>query len=754
MIGKMVSHYKITRQLGAGGMGVVYEAVDTKLDRTVALKFLPPESTRDPAAKARFIHEAKAASAIDHPNVCNIFEIDETEDDQLFLAMACYEGETLKDRIKRGPLGLDGSLDIACQVAEGLSKAHERGIVHRDIKPANIFITKDGVVKILDFGLAKLSGLTQLTRTGTTMGTAAYMAPEQLSSGSIDARSDVWSVGVLLYEMITGRVPFRGDYEPAIIYSIMNSDPDPVGEYCPQAPQGLDSIIVKTLEKRMEDRYPDTESLRDDLQMLLKKMGDNTSMLCSSGPSREEINNSQKRVAVLPFENMSGDPGQDFFVDGMHEEVLATLAGIGGLDVISRTSVRQYKDDVTSLSDIARHLRVGWIVEGSVRAAGKQVRITVQLIDALADRNIWAHSYQRELKDILSLQGEVAKAIALEVKATLTPEEAAQLARARQVDPDSYNAYLKGRYHLGKRTAEGIEQAGRFFQMSIDFDPTYAMAYAGLADCFLLQGAGLYGLQDPRETGPRAIAAAEKAIDLDPTLAEPYATLGYLKLYNDYDWDGAGEQFSAAINLNPGYVTAHLWSALRLNALGRFQEALNAVDRALQLDPLSLICMADKGWIYFSARQYDDAIRQSKKALEMDPKFVVAHVVMGLAQEQMGDLAAAEKCFLTALQLAPDNAVYHAALARTLALVGRTEEAVRLLDELTAYRKQDRFLPAGDLAYVYLAMNKTDEAMMALEKAFEQMEDAVAELNVEPRVDPLRSDPRFKELLRRIGFTA
>jgi serine/threonine protein kinase/tetratricopeptide (TPR) repeat protein len=760
VIGRTLAHYRIEEKIGAGGMGEVYRARDTKLDRDVALKVLPARFSADATRFERFLREAKTVAALNHPHIVTLHSIEEA-DGIHFLAMELVEGQALDQLIPGDGCPLSTILGVGIAVAEALAASHEKGIVHRDIKPANIMVAKDGRVKVLDFGLAKLASHTtspddvatgemSLTGDGSFLGTIPYCSPEQLRGRKVDHRSDIFSLGIVLHELAAGQRPFLGETRSDVASSILRDTPAPLTRLRSDLPRPLEDLVSRCLEKRPDDRFQTTL----DLLLELKELEHERAGSEDPSPRQGKGKPARNRLAVLPFENIGGDPEQDFFVEGMHEEVLASLGGISGLEVISRRSVRQYKNTTRKLQDIARDLRVDSLVEGSVRTSGNQVRITVELVDVSSDRHMWAHSYQKELRDVLTLQGEVAQAIAREVKAALTPEEEARLGPARAVDPESYHAYLKGRHHWDKRTPEAITRAGEFFQAAIDADPTYAKAHAGLADCYLMKGAAFYALQDPREAYPRARSAARKAIELDPMLAEPHASLGYLKTFFEWDWDGAESHFRRAIALNPGYAMAHLWSALRLGALSRLEEAIAAVDRALDLDPLSLIIIADKGLIYFGARMLEEAIRWSRKALELDERFAVGHWILGQAQEGLGRYDEAEASLTRAIALAEDNIVYHLSLARTIALSGRMEEAARRLSDRSATRPARSFLPSIPLAQAYVAMGETEKAIRALEKAHEQRENDMALMRRDWRFDPLRSDPRFQDLLRRMNFPA
>jgi serine/threonine-protein kinase len=558
MTGQIISHYKILEKLGGGGMGVVYKARDLKLDRFVALKFLPHHLIADDEEKKRFIHEAKSASALDHPNICTIYEIDETEDEQMFIAMAYYEGETLKKKIDRGPLPLDEAINLAIQVAQGLQCTHEAGITHRDIKPANVMITNKGQAKIMDFGLAKLAGQkTRLTKTGMTVGTLAYMSPEQLQGIDADHRSDIWALGVVLYEILTGKLPFKGEYEAAMVYSILNEPPEPIIALRAGVPMELERIVNKAVAKNTNARYQHIDEILVDLRSLQTDF--------ASGASKQRLTaakfSKKKRfylyggfatvlifligiilfrgaretypkhdsIAVLPITNLSGDPELEYFADGMTEALITDLAQISALKVISRTSVMQYKGAKKPLPEIANELKVDVVLEGSVQCFGERVKITAQLIEAATDRHLWAKSYERELRDILALQNEVARAVADEIQVKLTPQEQARLMSVHPVNPEAYQAYLKGRYYWNKRTKEGFKKGIDYFTTAIEIDPAYALAYAGLADCYNLLGN--WGYLPPKETFPKAKVAAMKAIEIDERLAEAHTSLAFLSMF-------------------------------------------------------------------------------------------------------------------------------------------------------------------------------------------------------------------------------
>ncbi len=524
MIGKTISHYKILEKLGGGGMGDVYKAEDTKLQRTVALKFLPLELTRDQEARQRFVHEAIAASALDHPNIGTIHEIDEVEG-HFFIAMAHYEGETLKDKIERGPMEVEEAFNIAIQIAQGLAKTHSKDIVHRDIKPANVLITEDGQVKIIDFGLAKLTGRTVLTKTGTTMGTVAYMSPEQTQGAAVDHRTDIWALGVMFYEMLAGENPFKGEYEQAVMYSIMNEDPEFITKVRSEVPVKMEQILEKALKKDADKRFQTIEEMLSELQTVgaklksgelkirsrLLKIGRKQrirlfravavfAVLIAAGGLylwRTKIGEATPvSIAILPLKSITEDTSQEWFTDGMTDALITNLAKIGGLRVISRSSVMRYKGTNKPMPEIAQELGVDYVVDGSVLKMGDQVKISARLVDASRDEYVWADDYERAFSNVLGLQGEIAQTIASQIQVKLTPQEEVRLASARPVNPEAYEAYLKGQFHWYKLSPPDLETALQYFELALEKDPNYALAYAGIAAVWGARSQ--FGLVPPR----------------------------------------------------------------------------------------------------------------------------------------------------------------------------------------------------------------------------------------------------------------
>jgi serine/threonine protein kinase/Tfp pilus assembly protein PilF len=744
MIGKTISHYKILEKLGEGGMGVVYKAQDTKLDRIVALKFLPKHLLCDAEAKSRFEQEAKAASALDHPNICTIHEIDEAQG-ECFISMAYIEGKSIKELVKEKSLSIEEILNIAIQICEGLAKAHKKEIVHRDIKSDNIMLTNDGLVKIMDFGLAKLKGVTNLTKTGSTLGTMQYMSPEQAKGEEVDQRSDIFSFGVVLYEMITEHLPFQGDYEAGIIYSIINEIPEPLAKYRLDVPEELQRVIDKAMEKNREMRYEQVNELSTYLTKF--KIEVESKMTGMSETSKKL----RPSIAVLPFVNLSADPEQEYFCDGMAEEIINTLSQIEDLRVVARTSAFSFRGKEIDVREIGRKLNVQTLLEGSVRKALNRVRITAQLISVEDGYHLWSERFDRDLADVFAIQDEISLAIVDKLKVKLLGDEKEKLLKRYTQNLEAYELYLKGRYHWNRRTPEALKKAMVHFEQVITKDPEYALAYAGLADCYsmLVQ----VWVLPPKEAFPKAKALASKALEIDETLAEAHTSLALALSWFDWDWTEAEREFKRAIELNPNYATAHQWFALvLLGCLGRISEAIEEINKALELDPLSLIINTAAGNLYFYAGCYDKAVVQAEKILDMDPTFGFAHQILAEVNERRGKYdEAAEELLKSASFIGFLSQQEVADLRETYASSGRTGYLRRWLEILLFKAEQGQVL-YYDIASLYARLDETEKTIEYLEKAYEEHDVSLSSLLMDDYFAKLRSNPRFIQLVKKMRF--
>ncbi len=810
MIGQTVSHYTILDKLGEGGMGVVYKAHDTTLDRDVALKFLPPDLIRDPGTKDRFIHEAKAASAIDHPNICTVYEIGQTDEDRLFIAMACYEGDVLKKIIEKGPLPLDTAVDVAVQVAQGLSKAHEKGIVHRDVKPANILITTDGVVKILDFGLAKLRGMSKVTRTGSTVGTAPYLSPEQAEGEVVDHRTDIWSLGVVLYEMITGQLPFRGEYEQAITYQIVNAIPDPVTAVRTGIPVELERIITKCLSKDPAERYQTTLDLIADLKHLQRTTSGSVpaatgqrgkssakKMLWfvpaalvmiaagvvffikpfSSGPDR-----GGKSIAVLPFKNLSDSKEDDYFSDGLTEDIITQLSKISGIEkVIARTSVMRYKATDKGIREIGKELDVATVLEGSVRRSGNQVRIVAQLIDARSEGHIWADTYDKEFAQIFAIQSDVAQQIAAVLRAKLLPSEKEVIGRAPTRNLTAYDYYLKGREYYYRYTRQDNETGIELFKKALDLDPQYVLALAGLADAYA-QRSGQYGL--PGRWRDSAIVIATRAINLDARSAEAYKALGLAYEYKGFNGK-ALEANRKALEINPNYPPAIANIGDELVVKGDIVGGIQWRKKALTLDPTLSMSYSQIALYYVFL---DDDVTSRKyfnQAIELQPDNPIAyarmwmwHIWQGRYQEARYDMdkmfsfdhdtSAYEYrlCWISLcsgdVEPAKKVALKFAArgdsayLARIYWMEGKKDAARKILNaRIEAYRKMiDQGSENANIPFAigctYAVMEERDEALLWIRKAIDAGWLYYREALLDPDLKSIRNDEKFRQMMAEV----
>jgi len=745
MTARTISHYEILNRLGAGGMGVVYKARDLRLQRLVAIKLLPPTLTGDHDAKERFMQEARTASSLDHPNICTIYEIDESDDGGLFLVMALYDGVTLKERLAGSPLPVDEALDLGLQLAQGLQKAHAAGIVHRDIKPANLFLTTDGVVKILDFGVAKLVGQTGLTGPGTTVGTVNYMSPEQTRGEEVDVRTDLWAAGVVLYETIAGRRPFPGDAPAVVAAAIQQRNPAPLTSLRSGVPLEVERVVQRALRKPPDERFQTAMDLAAELRRL-KRDTDATGRAPISGVSSAPAGHPS--IVVLPFANTGGDPDNEFFSDGITEEIISALTRVPGLDVVARTSAFAFKGKSLDVRTIGGQLGVTAVLEGSVRRVGKRIRVTAQLVNVADGFQLWSERYDREVEDIFAIQDEISQTIAATLTEQLVPRTA--VVRA-EPDVEAYTLYLKGRYHWNRRTNESMRTAADYFQQALERDPSFALAHAGMADCYTLLGWVAFGGLAPHDAFPKARAAAERALELDESLAEAHNSLAWTKLVYDWDWGGAEQSFRRALELNPRYAMAHAWYAMHLTWTGQLDAGLRHADQAQQLDPLSLIIHTLAGWVHYFAGDYQASIAHCQKTLDLEPGYVRAHLGLGWAYQAQGRLAAARAEFERGAELSGREPRYVAALASMHALMGNKAEARKRLAELDAMA-ETRYVSPADRAVVLVALGSFDEAFAELERAWTERSGALIYLRFDPEFLPVASDPRFAVLVDRLQF--
>ncbi len=794
MIGKTVAHYSIIERLGSGGMGVVYKAQDVKLRRFVALKFLPEDLAQNPQSLERFQREARAASALNHPNISTIYEIEEHEG-QPFIAMELLEGETLRDRIARKRLKVDEMLDLGVQIADALDAAHRAKIIHRDIKPANIFVTARGQAKVLDFGVAKVASDQRpaarpttastettvanaeehLTRTGAAIGTVTYMSPEQVLGEELDARSDLFSLGAVLYEMATGQQAFSGTTSGAVFDAILHRIPPRPITLNTDIPPKLEEVINKALEKDRKMRYQHASDLKTDLTRLKRDMdsaasgllslariprkwGSRTTMALASvtllaaavlsnvAGLRDRLWSpfaSVQSLAVLPLENLSGNKDEEFLADGLTDELTTDLAKVASLSVTSRTSVMQYKGAHKPLSEIARALNVDALLEGSVQRSGDRVKITAQLIQGRTDKHLWAESYERDMRDILALESDLARTIAREIRAKVTDPEQERMAGKQAVNPQAHEAYLRGIY------SDDMMKSLGYFDRANQLDPDYAPPYAATAS--LYHAMGMMGGAPPQEVSLKMRDGALTALKKDTNLADAHAVLALAKLHYDWDFAGADQEFRRALELNPNKADNHHMYAHYLMAMDRADESVAESKRAVELDPFNEYLTACLGWHKLFARQYDQAREQALKALQMDPTYYWAHTVLGWAYEQKSMYQPAIEALQKSVQESGDNVMQNAALGHVYGVAGKKHEAQEILAKLIERSKGD-YVSTYDLAIVCAGLGDKEQAFQWLEKAFQERAHYLVHIKWEPRFENLHSDPRFQNLLRRIGL--
>jgi len=850
--GASISHYRILSKLGAGGMGEVYLALDTKLNRKVALKILPGELSANAQRMRRFVQEAQAAAALNHPNIAHVYEIGEVEH-MHFIAMEFIDGQTLRELIYEKRFELNTLLRYLQHVAGGLAKAHAAGIVHRDLKPDNIMVTRDGHAKILDFGLAKLiegrgdpatgrrgeDAVTDEANTliavsphhrvsasdhpgtspGIIMGTIGYMSPEQALGkiNEIDERSDIFSFGCILFEAITGRRVFDGEDALDSLHKIVHAPTPRIKEFRDDAPDELQRILRRCLAKDADKRYQtikdvaiELKELRDELkpkevdtderlldddskafaeaqptQILSPGTNEKLSAI-STRESAEVSPGSQKQrrkapvivgvvvsavliagiyalvshfravgggvvinsIAVLPFANQSGDPDTEYLSDGLTESITNSLSQLSNLKVIPSTSVAHYKTKGVEAIAAGKELGVRAILTGKILQRGDNLTVSAALIDVQDNKQLWGDQYTRKVADALSVQQEISREISERLRTKLSNEDQKQLIRRDTTNAEAYGFYLKGRYYWNKRTAENLRKAMEQFQLATDKDPNYALAYVGLADCYVVLGD--YTGTPTSETIPHAKAFAERALQLDASLAEGHATLGFVA-QNLWQWQTAEEHFKRAINLNPNYATAHQWYSLSLLEMGRFAEALTEIKHAQELDPISVIISNNVANDYLALGDLNSSMEQSKRLIDLDPNYPRGHEALGSAYLKQHRYPEAIAELLKAINLSPTDSVLQRDLGFTYGVSGKRAEALNILNQLQAlYEKQEAF--GADVAGVYAGLGDKDKAFEWLEKDYQARNGRLARVRWNTPFDPLRSDPRYADLLRRMGL--
>jgi len=760
-VGAKFGRYEIRSKLGAGGMGEVYLAQDTTLDRKVALKILPPELAEDKDRMSRFVREAKFASALNHPNIITIHEIGEI-DGTHFITTEFIEGETLKTRLERESLSLKSTLEIALQVASALDAAHRAGIVHRDIKPDNVMVRNDGIVKVLDFGLVKLSasnrpevdreGQTKIlvnTREGVIMGTIGYMSPEQARGLETDARTDVWSLGCVLYEMLTHQQPFQAETMTDVLVNIVYKESASILAHRSDTPAELERIVAKAVQKNRDERYQSAKELFNDLQQLQTRLLVEAEIIrTGSGERIAQIQPAAfvNSIAVLPFANLSMEKDNEYFSEGLTEEIIMNLSKLQMLKVIARGSASRYVTEGKTHKQTADDLGVKYLLEGSVRRQGRDLRITAQLIDALSDMYVWAETYRGTMDDIFDIQEKVAAEIVQALQLRLSPDETLNLKKRFTENTRAYQLYLQGRFFWNKRSEDGLKTAIKYFEQAIEHDRHYALAWAGIADSYSLLGE--FGNIPRKELYPKAEAAVNKALEIDNRLAEVHTSLASLLMLSKWDWTNSQKEFKVALELNPNYPTAHHWYSQWLLNMGRIEESLRFISRAAELDPVSQAILKDKGLVLYYNRQYDEAIELARRTLELDPNYAAAHRLLSLAYQGKGMFDEAVLENQTWGAFTRNKVETMVALAQLYAVSGQTEGARKLLDQDYIVIEQ----VYRGLALVYAALGENDNAFRCLQESYERREEALLSLKVDPKMDPLRSDPRFIVLLKNIGI--
>jgi len=762
MIGRTVSHYRVLKLLGSGGMGTVYEAEDTRLGRRVALKFLPADLARDRHALDRLQREARAASALNHPHICTIHDIDPSTSSRQategdvgpFIVMELLEGQSLKERLQGRPLPTQETVDLGLQLADALEAAHAKGILHRDIKPANVFITTRGTAKLLDFGLAKLvseprEGMSEaptaagewMTGEGVLLGTVGYMSPEQVRGEGLDARTDLFSLGVVLYEMATGRAPFQGATSGAVLGDIVHKAPTPPARLNPEMPPALERIVNKLLEKDRARRYESAADLGVDLRRL-KRERESGRAAAPGVVERLDI----PSLAVLPFANLGADKENEYFSDGLAEDIIAALAQVPGLRVMARTSAFAFRGKEQDVRDIGARLNVEHILEGSVRRAGNRIRVTAQLVKASEGYHLWSQRFDREMTDVFAIQDEISQAIVEKLRVRLAADR--PLVKRHTESAEAYNLYLKARYQFWRFTPEGLAKSKEYYEQAIRLDPGYALAWNGLAAFYNVLG--MSGQVPPKAANAQAEQAARKALALDDLLAEAHAMMGALRA-SEFDWKAAEFEFNRALALDPGSADVlRFCEHYYLGPMKRLDDSVAAYLRAVETDPLSPSLQAQLGYSYCVKREWNRAIEHCRTALELDPQGW-AYMLLGSCYFHIGKHDDAIRAMETLAQVTGRGSFALTGLGWVYGSTGRAAEALKLLEELQE-RAQEAYVPSWSFGVIYQALGEMDKAFDWFEKAVDDHEPLMLQFNVHPNYDPLRTHTRYPALLRRMNL--
>jgi TolB-like protein/Tfp pilus assembly protein PilF/predicted Ser/Thr protein kinase len=724
-------------------MGVVFRAEDTRLRRVVALKFLPEEAGRAPEAKARFLREAQAAAVLDHPNICPVYEVDESEG-RMFLTMAFIEGRSLKDRIAEGPMPLAEVIEIAAHTAEGLAAAHEKGVVHRDIKPANIMISREGQVRITDFGLASLQGSPDLTHSHMILGTAPYMSPEQIRGGKADARTDIWSFGCTLYEMATGRRPFQGERGEAVLYQVLHDTPPRPSSLRDDVPAGLENLILRCLRKEPADRSPDFHGV---VEALKRESAQRQAAVAEPGRDGDVL----PSLAVLPFADMSAARDHEYFGEGLAEELIHALARIQGIRVVARTSAFALKGLALDVRDIGKRLDVGAVLEGSIRKSGNRLRVTAQLIDAKTGLHLWSDRFDREEIDVFDIQDEISLAIVEHLEVTLLSGEKSALQRRATADPEAYNLYLKGLYFVARPSPESLGKALNFFREAIERDPTFALAHAGVATGFATLG--VMNLAPAGEVYPKSKAAIEKALSLDPNLAEAHAVAAVLALFFEWNWAAAEESFQRVLAIHPGDAMSRGQYAWLLINQRRFDESIREIKHALTLDPLMPLFYAWSIGVHNAAGRFDEALREFSRVLEIDPGFGLAYFHAAMAYYHKGLYDTAIATLEKGRQVVDYPGWFDGLLAMCNLRKGIPEKARQFIAETPEGRKDDASSPFTRALHAAL-LGDADAAFQWFDIAIERRDTLMPFVHIYTAsfVPDLTCDPRFERILKRMNL--